>query len=143
MRKPILLGFIAGFVSILVFHQAMIGVLNALGLVTVAPYRFTPVPPFGVPAILNSAFWGGVWGMVLAGVEPRFPRGRRYWVAAFVFGALAPTLVAWFVVAPLKGRPLGSLTPLRVVTVFLVNGTFGVGTALVLRLLSRRSGRYL
>lgn len=138
MRKPIVLGFVAGFVSVLLFHQAMLGVLNALGVIAATPYRLTPVPPFGVPAILNSAFWGGVWGMALASVAPRFPRGRRYWVAAFVFGALTPTLVGWFVVNPIKGRPVGPLTPLRVAAVFLVNGIWGVGTALVLRFLSRR-----
>lgn len=140
-KKPLVLGFVAGFVSILLFHQAMIGVLNALGVIAATPYRLAPVPPFGVPAVLNAAFWGGVWGMVFAGVAPRFPRGRGYWVAAFLFGAIAPTLVAWFIVNPIKGRPLGTLTPLRVATAFLVNGTFGVGTALVLRLLSRRRGR--
>ncbi len=29
-------------------------------------------------------------------------RGSTYWIWAIVFGALALTLVAWFVVAPLK-----------------------------------------
>ena len=87
-------GFIAGFLAVLIFHQLMLGLLHLIGLTAGQPYAFRPVPPLGIPAVLSAAFWGGVWGIVFAVVHHRFPRGSAYWVAAFLFGAIFPTLVA-------------------------------------------------
>ena len=130
----IALAFIAGFVSVLIFHQAMLALLHAIGLTPAMPYAFRPVPPLGVPQVISSAFWGGVWGIIFAFVAPRFPRGAGYWIAAILFGALALTLVAWFVVAPLKGAPVaGGWKPAAMATGLLVNGAWGFGTALLLR----------
>jgi hypothetical protein len=75
-------------------------------------------------------------------VESRFPRGARYWLYAFAFGAVLPSLVAWFVVAPLKGLPMaGGWQANRMITGFLINGAWGVGTALLLALLYRTNRR--
>ncbi len=142
MSKRAVMGFVAGFIAVLVFHQAMIGILYVLGVIGAPPYRLAPVPPFGVPSVINSAFWGGVWGIVFALVERRFPRGDGYWLAALLFGALAPTLVAWFVVAPLKGLPAGPPLSARILIGPIVNGAFGLGTAFFLQLLRKGvSGR--
>jgi hypothetical protein len=100
------LAFVAGFLAVLVFHQPVFALLHAAGLIPVAAYNVRPVPPFGVPEVLSAAFWGGVWGVVFALVEPRLPRGPGYWVAAALFGAVALTVVFWFVAAPLKGLPV-------------------------------------
>jgi hypothetical protein len=100
--------------------------------------------PFGIPQVISLAFWGGVWGMLFAMVENRFPRGALYWLSAFLFGAVFPTLVAWFVVAPLKGLALaGGWQMNRMMTGLLINGAWGIGTALLLVLMdrSRRLGR--
>src|SRR5947209_8675784 len=102
------LAFAAGFLAVLLFHQPMLGLLHASGLTAASPYVIRPVPPLGVPLVLSLAFWGGVWGIVFALVEPAFPRGPLYWVAALLFGAIVLTLVAWFVVAPLKGTPVAA-----------------------------------
>ncbi len=136
--RHVVLAFVAGFVSVLIFHQLMLALLHAIGIIPVAPYDFQSVPPFGVPAVLSAAFWGGVWGIVFTLVEPRFPRGAGYWVAAALFGAVALTLVFWFIVAPLKGLPVGGGWQAAAwVTGLLVNGAWGLGTALLLRLFSR------
>ncbi|HYG88017.1 MAG TPA: hypothetical protein VD978_17315 [Azospirillum sp.] len=134
-------GFMAGFVAVLIFHQAMLGILHLIGVTPGIPWAFRPVPPFGVPQVLSLAFWGGVWGIVFVSVEKAFPRdGAGYWIAAGLFGAIALTLVAWFVVAPLKGAPVaGGWQPASMATALLVNGAWGLGTALLLRLLERRS----
>ena len=51
-----------------------------------------------------------------------------------IFGALGPTLVAWFLVAALKGQPLGGgWKGSTMITGLLVNGAWGLGTALLLR----------
>jgi hypothetical protein len=134
----IVLGFVAGFIAVLVFHQLMLLFLHAVGFTAGTPYVFQPVPPLGVPRVISAAFWGGVWGIVFVFVERSFPRGPLYWITAIVFGAVALTLVAWFVVAPLKGAPVAAgWKPAAMATGLLVNGAWGFGTALLLRLVGR------
>lgn len=135
------LGFIAGFLSTLVFHQITIGILSALGVIPTGPYSMRGVPPFGVPQVLNLAFWGGLWGCVWALVADRMPRNLPVWLAGLLFGAIAPTLVAWFVVAPLKGQPIAQGFNLSRMWIGpLVNGLWGLGTALIYELLRRQFG---
>jgi hypothetical protein len=135
----LVMGFAAGFVAVLVFHQLALALLLALGVpVPFMPYNFARTQPLGVPVVLSLAFWGGIWGIVFVLVERRFPRGARYWVAALVFGAVFPTLVGWFIVAPLKGLPVaGGWRPVVLMVAPIVNGAWGVGTALFLGLLRR------
>lgn len=136
--RTITLGFVAGVAGVIVFHQGMLALLHAAGVVPAGPYQLRPVPPLGVPQVASAAFWGGVWGAALATLLAR-RRGRGYWLAALLFGALGPSLVAWFVVAPLKGLPVAAGgQPARLLTGLLLNGAWGVGTATVLALLSRR-----
>jgi hypothetical protein len=133
----IALGFAVGFVSVLIFHQLMLALLHAIGVTPAAPYSFRSVPPFGVPQVISAAFWGGVWGIIFVVVERVFPRRDiEYFATATVFAAVALTLVAWFVVAPLKGAPAaGGWKAAAMMTGLLVNGAWGFGTALLLRLL--------
>lgn len=132
------LAFVAGFISVLVFHQGMLALLNAISFVPRAPYSTVPTQPLGVPQILSSAFWGGIWGLVWATIAPRFRQDKNYWLAALLFGAIAPTLVAWFIVAPLKGQAIaGGWKLAGIVTALLVNGAWGVGTAGLMRFFSR------
>ncbi|HEY9606991.1 MAG TPA: hypothetical protein V6C85_35610 [Allocoleopsis sp.] len=131
-----LLAFAAGFFAVLIFHQGMLALLHAVNLTPRAPFPTTPTPPLGIPQIWSSAFWGGIWGIVFAAIVSRFRQDTRYWVTALIFGAIAPTLVAWFVVAPLKNQPIaGGFQPASMLTGLLVNGAWGIGTALLLALL--------
>jgi len=134
-------GFAAGFAAVPVFHQIVLGLLWVAGIAPFGPFPTAPVPPFGVPAVLSLAFWGGVWGVVLAFASRRFPAGAGGWVAAFLFGAILPSLVALLVVVPLKGGPVGGgWHPALLATAFLINGAWGIGTALLLRPLARLGG---
>jgi hypothetical protein len=94
--------FIAGFASTLVFHQGVLWLLYAGGFSPRAPWNMTPVPPLNVPAAISLAFWGGLWGIVLWALIGA-SHGGAYWTKALVIGALGPSLVAWFVVMPIKG----------------------------------------
>jgi hypothetical protein len=76
--RMILLGFIAGTVAVPAFHQLMLVVLNAAGFASNQPWVTTPVAPFDVPRIASLSFWGGVWGIVFALAQARFPRGARF-----------------------------------------------------------------
>lgn len=135
--RLLVLGFVCGFVAVLLFHQGMLALLNAAGVTDRGPFPTRPTEPFGVPQIASAAFWGGVWGVIFALVQRRFPRGAAYWLLSLLFGAVLLTLVAWLVVMPLKGE--GAAVPERgaALTGLLVNGAWGVGTALLLRAAGR------
>jgi hypothetical protein len=58
--------------------------------------------------------------------------------AALVLGAVLPTLVAWFVVAPLKGQPMAAgFVPMAMALGVIANGAWGLGTGLGLALFRR------
>lgn len=129
--------FAAGFLATLLFHQPVLWLLNAAGVVQRAPYSMEATKPFGVPSVISLAFWGGVWGIILLMILRR-SRGARYWILALVAGAIAPTLVAVFLVAPLKGQPLTG-NPLKLLAVgMIVNAAWGVGTAVLIHVFRGR-----
>jgi hypothetical protein len=133
----LLFGFVAGFLAALIFHQMAVALLWSIGVSPSAPFPMAATRPFGVPAVLSLAFWGGVWGILFALIQGSFPRSGGYWVAAFLFGAIFPSLVALMVVSPLKGGPMGGgWHPPLLLRVFLINGVWGVGTGLILKLLT-------
>lgn len=134
--RQLLFGFIAGFFATLIFHQLTLVFLREVGLAPFGPFSMMPTQPFGVPAVFSLSFWGGIWGIPFALVDGRFPRRAGYWVTAFLLGAIFPSLVALVVVLPLKGRPMGGgWHPPLLVTAFLVNGAWGIGTGIFLKML--------
>jgi hypothetical protein len=136
--RKLVLGFIAGFFAVLLFHQPVVAILAQIGLIKAGVYSLTATAPFGVPQVISLSFWGGVWGIIYALVEHRFPRGGLYWLYAFLFGAIFPSLVAWFIVSPIKHNPVAAgWQPARLLTGFLANGAWGFGTGLLLVLMSR------
>ena len=133
-------GFVAGCIATLLFHQPALATLAAVGFVKAGVYSMQTTQPLGVPAVLSLCFWGGVWGMLFVAIEREFPQGAAYWLYALAFGALGPTLVAWFFVAPIKGLPLAGGWQLpRMMTGLLINGAWGVGTAFLCALAQRAS----
>ena len=139
--------FVAGFLSVLVFHQGVVAALYGAGLVPRAPYALTPTAPLGVPQVVSSAFWGGVWGVALWPLVTRLARRLGVWAAATLLGAIGPSLVAWFVVAPLKGQPAAGGWRVSALAMGLpVNGAWGLGVAVLMRLAERvqigEAGRY-
>jgi hypothetical protein len=137
LSRWVLVGFIAGAVSVLVFHQGAAALLHSLEFTPNAPYSMQPTQPFGVPQLWSITFWGGLWGALLAASLARLD-GPRLVVAATVFGAVLPTLVAWFIVAPLKGQPIAAGgVPSAMLIGPIVNGAWGLGTGLGLVLFGR------
>lgn len=127
--------FIAGFVATFVFHQGVLSLLHAKGFWPKPAYVMTPTGPLHVPAVVSLAFWGGVWGVALWLVVRGAP-DPRYWMLAAAFGAIAPSVVALFLVFPLKGLPMaGGWAPKVIVPVLVLNAAWGLGTALIVRLL--------
>src|SRR4051812_33977227 len=132
-----LLGFVAAAVSLLTFHQGTWALLHAAGLMPPAPYPIDPVPPLGVPRIVNFCFWAGLYGAAFGLALPRLPRAPM-WLLGLGLGLLA-VLVLWFIVAPLKGQPAASgFVPVRMVISVLINGAWGIGVGVILPLLMAR-----
>lgn len=130
---PYLKSFIAGFLATLVFHQGLVALLHAAGIVPFAAFNLAPTEPLGVPAVLSLAFWGGLWGVVLWLLVRRF-RGARRWLLALAIGAVGPTAVALLVVFPLKGVDVRlAMVPIGL----LLNGAWGLGTLLLVGALRR------
>jgi hypothetical protein len=130
--------FLAGFLSTLIFHQGLLALLHAAGASPRPAYAMAPTPPLGVPQVLSLAFWGGIWGIALWLALRSMEASSLFWVWALVFGALLPSIVALFVVLPLKGQPVaGGWNPKLIVGALLLNGAWGVGTALFLRAFGR------
>jgi len=137
--RTVMLGFAAGVLSVLVVLQGALWLLNVTGLVPLRPYSLQPIPPFGVPQFANQAFWGGLWGIVLAAILRRAPRLPDL-LFGFAFGAVALNIVVWFVLPAIKGTPyFGGGDPKRLATAVFLNGSFGWGAALILRWLRNRA----
>jgi hypothetical protein len=130
--KLLILGFVAGALATVVFHQSAWFALNQAGAIPAdrPAWPLDPIPPWGVPSLVSKAFWGGLWGAGLALLLARI-EGSAYWLAWIVVGAAAPSLVAMYVVPMIKGLPIGDFWP-RAGVAAMVNGAWGLGTGLFL-----------
>jgi hypothetical protein len=133
----LILGFIAGFLAVPIFHQGLWWIFNRLGVIPKqrAAWVMDPIPPFGVPALFSKSFWGGVWGAILACFLAGLG-GVGYWASWIFVGAFALTAVAFFVVPRIKGEQMPAPFLPRFLVGLSVNGAWGFGSGLLLRLLS-------
>jgi len=133
MQWPV--AFAAGFIAVLALHQPVLGLLASAGITQAVPYASKAVGPLGVPQFISAAFWGGLWGLVLHAVSRRWPVGAGFLLKCLLFGMVFPTLVAWFIVAPIKGLPMaGGFKPNNMLTGLCVNAAWGLGTGILLAL---------
>jgi len=142
---PVIGAFVAGVIGVLIFHQIALWILSLIGVAPPVAYNFsTPTKPLGVPVVLSSAFWGGIWAIVMVWLM-RGRTGASYWWFAILFGAIVVTLGAWFPAPWIKAQfgetgPLTLMVTEKPVTIAIiigpiVNGAWGFGTALVLKML--------
>ncbi len=133
IQKRIGLGFIAAVISVLIFHQGVWTMFHYLalpGLAMPAPFPMDAVPPFGIPRIVSLCFWGGVWGAAFGAVW-RGPRSSNWW-AGILLG-IAAALTGMFVVAAIKGLPIGGGWVLNNwIRSLSINGAWGLGVGLLL-----------
>jgi hypothetical protein len=133
----VLVPFVAGFLSVLVFHQGVWAIFAAAGKTPAPAWSMVRQGPLHVPSVVNAAFWGGVWGiamvwLILPWAVPRF----GYWGATITFGSLLTSLVALLVVFPLKGRAFAAgWNPAIWIFALLVNAAWGFGLGLLLPLI--------
>jgi xanthine/uracil permease len=144
VKKVIVVGFLCGFLAVLVIHQPLIYVLHhqfpLIQSITGAAdafrpqgagFNIRPVAPLGVPQVVSLAFWGGLYGILLAALI-RWARMPDL-LTGFLVGVLA-TVVGFTLVATLRGTPLwGGGNPLNWYRGILFNGAWGWGAALLMR----------
>lgn len=127
------LGFVAAALSVLTFHQGMWEALHLAGMMP-PPYPTNPIPPFGVPLIVDLCLWGAVFGLVLPGLPP-----APMWLLGLGLG-IAAALTGIFIVPAIKGLPVShNLVAGVFERSFLINGCWGIGVGLILPLLLRGS----
>jgi hypothetical protein len=141
IQTRIALGFVVAAVSVVTFHAGMWGLLHYLdlpGLGMPPPYPIAPVPPLGVPRIVNLCFWGGLWGALFAAIW-RGPRAS-YWWGGLLLG-VAASLTGLFIVAAIKGLPIGGGWVLtNWIRSLLINGAWGLGVGLMLTAVTGKTG---
>ena len=131
--RRLIVGFLAGALAVPICHQSALALLHAAGV--------APQHAWAVPRLWSLMFWGGVWGVLLAAVLGSL-RGAALLGASLIFGALFPTLVAWFVVAPLKGQPIAAgFLPAAMLIGPIVNAAWGLGAGLGIMLFDRKERR--
>lgn len=139
MARYVVLAFIAGFLAVLCFHQAAVGLMHAHANFPFAPFASDPVPPFGVPKWFSASFWGGLWGVLMLWLFDwaNVDRGQ-YW-KGLLFGGIALTLVALLIVTPIKGGSIDFDTfPMKFAGGFVVNGAWGIGAVIFAKIFRLR-----
>lgn len=131
----LLIGFLAAALAVLFVHQSIVLVFNKAGWIATKPWSTQPIGPWGAPTIVNSLFWGGLWGVVYALIEKHLP-GSASWIKGWIFG-VGMALVSNFTLLPLiKSQPLfmggdGK----KIAAVLAILSGFGIATALLFDLL--------
>jgi hypothetical protein len=142
IQKRIVIGFLAGVISVVIFHQGMWALLHVLavpGLTMPPPFPIDAYGPLHVPRLVDLCFWGGLWGAAFGAVWRGPP--ATYWWGGLVLG-VAAVLTGFFIVAALKGQPIGGGWKLmNWIRSSLINGTWGLGVGLILALISAQLAR--
>ena len=129
--RTVIVGFVAGALSVLIFHQLGFRLSNDLGYTRASLYNMRGVPPWGVPAIVSSAFWGGLWGIVAAFLVPRLPGALKGVLGWILFAAIIVAIVNWTVVQPIKSGRFNMPGLPIIVVLPLVYGLWGFGMWLI------------
>ena len=151
MPKQVFLGFIAAAISVLLVHQTIIFLLGQVGMTRSVPWTMRPLGygPFpGLPIILNTVFWGGMWGAVFGLVYEWLP-GRWSWLKGLVYGILVVVLSNWILLPLIRqyvfNYPPQALfagfngsNPMVLFPGFLILAGFGVGLGIIYGLIARR-----
>jgi hypothetical protein len=141
LGRDLALGFVAGALAVPTFLEFMIFVLTHAGMINGTLYSMKPVPPMGVPTVINQSFWGGIWGLVFVAIIHWAPSARPIWLVGLLLGAIALPMTGWFIVAPLKHQPMAAgWNTTRMLASVLINGGWGIGIAIIFMILRNLVG---
>jgi hypothetical protein len=139
--RTAVLGFVAGAISVLVFHQGMVLILHLMKQVPNFPWNTATFRggPFPIPVIVNQMFWGGLWGVGFAAFAGLIPVAHNV-LRGVVYGLLGPALLGNGILVPLfkGGAFLWGFQPPRILISALIASAFGAGMAVIYRFLTNR-----
>jgi len=138
------MGFIIGACAMMAFHQGSQHVLHhhgdklpalieTFGRLPMA-YDFRPTFRNGIPLLVVQGIWGGVWGIIIAGLV-RLTRLTSFDLPlGLIFGGVVITAVETTALPGLIGlRQVSSGDEQALLRAALLNGAFGFGTVFLLR----------
>jgi hypothetical protein len=139
--RTIAFGFLAGALSVVVFHQGMVLLLWLMKAAPNFPWNIGgAVGPLKVPVLVNQMFWGGLWGIGFAALAHLIPIAHNVLRGA-VYGLLGPFLLGNGILVPLlkgTGQFFWTWAGLRYVVGGLIGAAFGAGLAVILKAMNRR-----
>ncbi|MGL4635108.1 MAG: hypothetical protein ACRCWF_03930, partial [Beijerinckiaceae bacterium] len=128
--RTLILGFVAGALSVLVFHQGMVFLLHMMKQTPNAPWNFAAMKTgMGLPVLVNQMFWGGLWGVAFAAVSHLIPVAHNILRGA-IFGLIGPFLLGGGVLVPLlkqTGPYFWAWPGQRWIVGGLIGAAFGIG----------------
>jgi hypothetical protein len=142
------LGFVAAAITVLTFHEGVIYLLGTAGYIPNRAWSMTPpIPPWGVPRLLNNVFWGGLWGVLFALIYDWLPGGLS-WLKGLVYGLLIVIVSNWLLLPLIKGSVFGQpgqvlfagWNPERMLITTAIVGSYGLGLGIIYGLIRPRRG---
>ena len=141
----IVLGFVAAAISVVVVHETIIYGLTQAGWIRGTGWGMQPIPPWGVPRLINNIFWGGLWGVLFALVYDWVPGGMA-WLKGLIFGLFIVVVSNWILLPLIKGQVFGQPNqvlfsggdPWRMLMVACIVGGFGLGLGIIYGLIRPR-----
>jgi hypothetical protein len=140
----LVIGFIAAALAVLTVHQSIVWLVTQFGWIKGTPWAFTAVPPYGVPQLINSLFWGGLWGALFGLIHEKLP-GNTAAIKGLIYGGLIALFSNFLILPFIKGEMFGvknqvyfaGWDPMRMLAVLCILGGFGIATALIYKYLER------
>lgn len=151
MPKRAVLGFIAAAISVLIVHQTIVYALGMAGMTRSVPWQMRPLgygPVPWLPILINSVFWGGMWGVVFALIYDWLP-SQSSWLKGLIFGILVVIFSNWIFLPLIRQyvfnyppQPLfagfNGSNPAVLLPGFLILAGFGLGLGIIYGLMARR-----
>lgn len=130
--NDLLYGFLAAAIAVLTIHELLVlGFKYAGVLPNAVPWSLMPTGIWNLPTILNSVFWGGLWGVVYVLVADFLPI-VQIWVKGAVFGVLIALVSNFTLLALIKKRPLFMGFDFKLIfAVLIILSGFGSATAVL------------
>jgi len=138
----ILLGFFVGMITTLCVELPLIWFMHIVHLTSRTGFSTTPVPPMGVEAMWSRVFWGGAFGIALAGWGVFYHLGLRWLVSSTVVIVAARLVVDWVIAPMFSGRVWVGWSYEGIVMPFIINVVWGLATALLLAAATLAAGTW-
>lgn len=141
----IVLGFIAAVIAVAIVHEGIIYGLTLGGWIRGTAWGMQPIPPWGVPRLINNMFWGGLWGALFAAIYHRLPSSRA-WLNGLIYGLSIVVVSNWLLLPLIKGQIFGQpgqvlfggLDPRRMWPAIVIVGGYGLALGVIYGLIRPR-----